>query len=76
MPTIAMEIEIPTGWEDFRLPKAVHSRLQSLLDRQDNGQLLTPPERQEAEELVDLAEWLSLFRLRAKRLSLGNTTEP
>jgi hypothetical protein len=52
----------------FELPSAVHQRLQELLDRQDNGQELTVPERREAEGLVELAEFLSLLRLRAKRV--------
>jgi len=43
--------------------------LQSLLDRQDSGQPLTVQEREEAEELVNLAEFLSLLRLRAERMT-------
>jgi hypothetical protein len=38
-----------------------------LLDRQDEGSTLTTAERQEAEGLVNLAELLSLLRLRAER---------
>ena len=53
----------------FELPSAVHQRLQELLDRQDSGQELTVPERREAEGLVELAEFLSLLRLRAKRVA-------
>lgn len=64
MPPIVMESERPAGWEDFHLPEGVHHRLQDLLDRQDQGQPLTQAERQEAEGLVELAEWLSLLRLR------------
>jgi hypothetical protein len=40
-----------------------------LLDRQDRGIRLTEAERQEAEGLVDLAELLTLLRLRAERLA-------
>lgn len=40
-----------------------------LLDKQDSGQLLTDPEQREAEGLVDLADLLSLLRLRAERPS-------
>ena len=65
--SITMEIEMPAGWEDFRLPEGVNNRLQTLLDRQDNGQTLTSAERKEAEGLVELAEWLSLFRLQSHR---------
>jgi hypothetical protein len=41
--------------------------LQDLLDRQDSGQSLTAPELAEAEGLVNLAEFLTLLRLRAER---------
>ena len=51
------------------LPKGVDKRLQSLLDRQDQGEKLTPAERLETEGLVNLAELLSLLRLRAERVS-------
>ena len=53
--------------EQFRLPAGVQQRLQDLLDRQGHGTELTPPERQEAEGLVNLAELLSLLRLREQR---------
>jgi len=42
--------------------------LQSLLDRQDDGLPLSTAEREEAEGLVDLAEFLSLLRLREERM--------
>jgi hypothetical protein len=42
--------------------------LQVLLDRQDSGQPLTAQEREEAEGLVDLAEFLTLLRLRVERM--------
>jgi hypothetical protein len=66
---IVMEIEVPASLGEFHLPEGVHRRLQDLLDRQDSGQPLTEAERLEAEGLVDLAEWLSLLRLQAQRLS-------
>jgi hypothetical protein len=53
----------------LRLPPAVAARLQALLDRQDSGQPLTSLERDEAEGLVNLAELLTLLRLRAERTS-------
>jgi len=62
-----MEIEIPAEWQNFRLPEGLHDRLQVLLDRQDEGKLLTLAERKEAEGLVELAEWLSLLRLQGNR---------
>ena len=76
MPSVTMEIEMPAGLEDFRLPEGENGRLQDLLDRQDQGQPLTPKERKEAEGLVELAEWLSLMQLRAKRLSTDSTRQP
>jgi len=53
-----------------RLPTiaaGVQRRLKELLDRQDGGQALTAAERREAEGLVELAEMLSLLKLRASK---------
>lgn len=70
MPTkILIDLEMPTDLEQFKLPKAVNERLQSLLDEQDRGEELSPAERMEAEGLVNLAELLSLLRLRTQRIS-------
>ena len=66
--TLTLDIDLPGDLERFRLPEAVAARLQSLLDRQDTGQPLTQMERREAQGLVDLAELLTLLRLRAERL--------
>jgi hypothetical protein len=66
---VLIEIELPADLERFRLPEGVNRRLQELLDRQDAGEDLTPAERQEAEGLVNLAELLSLLRLRVQRIS-------
>jgi hypothetical protein len=62
-------IEIPIELTRFQLPEAVHARLQLLLDRQDADETLTPMERQEAEGLVELAEFLSLLHLRSHRVA-------
>lgn len=51
----------------FELPAAVQTRLDTLLDRQDQGEPLNEDERREAEGLVEMAEFLSLLRLRADR---------
>ena len=59
-------VEIPIELTRFQLPEAVQKRLQSLLDRQDAGEELTQAERQEAEGLVELVEFLSLLRLRSQ----------
>ena len=65
--TLTLEVELPDDIARLRLPRAVGERLQFLLDRQDAGAPLTPQEREEAEGLVDLAEFLSLLRLRKQR---------
>jgi hypothetical protein len=67
--TLTLDVELPGDLARFKLPQAVAARLQALLDRQDTGHPLTPLERQEAEGLVNLAELLTLLRLRAERLS-------
>lgn len=64
---IVIEVEIPSDLARFTLPEGVHRRLQSLLDRQDGGELLSEAERVEAEGLVDLADLLALLKLRAGR---------
>jgi hypothetical protein len=64
-----IEIEIPADLARFRLPDGVQERLHMLLDKQDSGQPLTDAEQREAEGLVDLADLLSLLRLRAERPS-------
>lgn len=65
-----MHLELDAELAYFELPPAVQARLQELLDRQDQGDQLTEAERQEAEGLVELAEFLSLLRLRAQRAAL------
>ena len=67
--TIAIQLEVPDDLARFRLPPAVDTRLQELLDRQDSGERPTTAERKEAQGLVNLAELLSLLRLRARRVS-------
>lgn len=65
---ITMEIDAPADLARFRLPAAVNRRLQNLLDEQDGGRSLTVEEREEAEGLSDLADLLSLLRLRTERM--------
>jgi hypothetical protein len=66
---IRVEVQMPGDLARFRLPKGVQNRLQALLDKQDQGHPLTSAEKREAEGLVDLAEVLSLLRLRSRRLN-------
>jgi hypothetical protein len=68
MSAIQVEIDVPDDLARFRLPSGVQQRLQTLLDKQDQGIPLSDAEREEAEGLVDLADLLSLLRLRAERL--------
>ncbi len=63
---ILVQLEMPSDLVRFRLPAGVAQRLQSLLDRQDQGEKLTAAERLEAEGLVNLSELLSLLKLRAE----------
>lgn len=65
--TLTLELELPDDLPRLHLPKGVAARLQWLLDRQDSGQTLTAQERDEAEGLVNMAEFLTLLRLRRER---------
>lgn len=67
--TIQLEMPAPRDLSRLRLPAGVQHRLDELLDRQDKGVKLTSRERREAEGLVEMAEWLSLLKLRARRLA-------
>ena len=69
--SVQFEIEVPDDLARFRLPEGVQRRLRELLDRQDGGHPLNDNEKREAEGLVDLAELLSLLRLRAERTGSG-----
>ena len=66
---IHLELKVPDDLARLRLPAGVQQRLTELLDKQDTGATLTDAERHEAEGLVDLAELLSLLRLRSERMS-------
>jgi hypothetical protein len=65
--SVVIELEMPDDLKQFRLPKGVNRRPQDLLDKQSREGKLSRAERQEAEGLVNLAEMLSLLRLRAAR---------
>jgi len=62
-----VEIEVPEDLARLHLPEGVDRRLQALLDKQDDGTPLTPDEQAEAEGLVDLADLLTLLRLRISK---------
>lgn len=69
MSQVIVEIDMPRDFRKFRMPTALNTRLQELLDRQDEMGKLTHAERREAKALVELADMLSLMKLRAKRAS-------
>ena len=64
--SVQIQIEVPDDLAEFRLLDAVGRRLQHLLDLQEKG-TITSDERHEAEGLVDVAELLTLLRLRSDR---------
>lgn len=68
MTHVLLEIEMPASLTEFKLPAGLNERLQNLLDKQDRGNRLTTSERLEAEGLVEMAEMLSLLRLKAQRI--------
>ena len=63
----AIQIELPDDLAPLTLPEGVDRRLRTLLDKQDEGAVLSEEEALEAEGLVNLAEWMSLLRLRSDR---------
>lgn len=70
---VAIELEMPDDLARFCLPPGVDARLTDLLDRQDRGEALSARERKEADGLVNLAETMSLLRLRAERAGAKGT---
>jgi hypothetical protein len=64
---LSIDLPVPRGLVDFSLPPGVQRRLTLLLDKQDNGHALSAAERREAEGLVELAEFLSLLKLRSRK---------
>jgi hypothetical protein len=69
--SVFVELELPKDWRKFRLPPALHERLQELLDRQDRTGKLSRKERREATALTELVDMLSLMQLRAKLTATG-----
>lgn len=64
--SVLVELPLPKGWNKLRMPRALHERLQELLDRQDRDGRLSARERREAVALAELADILSLLRVRAE----------
>lgn len=65
--SILIELDLPKDLDRLKLPSALNARLQTLLDKQDREGRLSKEERAEAEGLVNLAELLSLLKLRAQQ---------
>ena len=63
--TMNVNLDLPIDLERLSLPEALDRRLRTLLDKQDAGETLAPDERAEAEGIVEMAELLSLLKLRA-----------
>lgn len=64
---VDVELDASSELARLRLPEGVDRRLHALLDKQDGGADLTDDEQAEAEGLVEIAELLSLLRLRLSR---------
>jgi hypothetical protein len=64
---VDFEIEVPGDLARLHLPEGLDRRLQTLLDKQDGGTALSADEQAEAEGLVDLADLLTLLRLRSSK---------
>ena len=62
---VRIDVELPDDVARLKLPEGVDRRLHALLDKHDGGAGLSEDERLEAEGLVELADLLSLLRLRA-----------
>lgn len=64
--SVLVELNLPKDWQEFRLPPALHDRLQELLDRQDREGKLPVRERKEAKALVELVDMLTLLKAQAQ----------
>lgn len=64
---VNVELDASSELARLHLPEGLHRRLHALLDKQDDGEELTDDERAEAEGIVELADLLTLLRLRLSR---------
>lgn len=69
--SIVVELNLPGDLGRLHMPPALHARLQDLLDRQDRDGKLPARERREALALTQLADLLTLMKLRARRRPEG-----
>jgi hypothetical protein len=63
---VLVEMQLPRDWRKFRMPPALHDRLQELLDKQDQDGKLSARERREASALTELVDILAMMRVRAQ----------
>jgi hypothetical protein len=68
---VELSLELPADLARLTLPEGVDRRLHNLLDKQDRGEPLSEDERIEAEGLTNLADLLTLLRLRSQTASSG-----
>ncbi|HVS73010.1 MAG TPA: hypothetical protein VHQ47_17275 [Phycisphaerae bacterium] len=73
---MTLEVDLPADLARLRLPAAVAARLESLLDRQEEGEELSAAERAEAQGLVEMAEFLTLLRLRMREEEASRGRHP
>jgi hypothetical protein len=62
--TVQIQLDVPAHLADLAFPEPLDRRLHLLLDKQDRGEGLSEDEQVEADALVELAELLTLLRLR------------
>jgi len=71
MSSVTIELELPQDWKRFQMPAALKARLSSLLDEQDRTGKLRKAEREQAQAVPELADFLALMKLRAERAKLN-----
>lgn len=64
---VLIELELPEILGDLRFHPRLNERLQTLLDKQDAGAILTPDEFEEAEYLVELSQLVSVLQMSARQ---------
>jgi hypothetical protein len=70
--SVLVALDLPKDWQKLRMPRALHDRLQELLDRQDTAGKLSAKERREATALTELVDLLALMRVRAELAAKRN----
>jgi hypothetical protein len=63
---VQLTVPMPANLAALRLPKALDSRLQHLLDEQNRRGTLTSSEKREAQALTEMATTLSILKLGAQ----------